>query len=1133
MTTIPGLVLAAARRSPRAPAVQQWQHTLTYQELVGRAAQLGRELQADGVGPGRYVGICADRRPQTLVGVLGVLFSGAAYVPLDQSHPGRRLREMIADAGITRVVADAAGRDLLGELAGVRYLEPPTEPVPLAEVDPGPAGAADVAHVIYTSGSTGRPKGVLTTHGNVCGFVTAAAQWLPGTGPEMRALAVNSLGFDASTIDLYLTWLVGGCVALVGEPDRADPVRLHRFAAAHRVTSGIITPSLLSLLDPAGLPELRLVMSGGDVVPPDLVERFTADRRRRFFNLYGPTESTCCSVATELTGQWREPLPIGTARPGEAAYVLDPTGQPVPAGEVGELYLGGAGVARGYLNRPGLTALRFVPDPFATTPGARMYRTGDLVRQRSDGRLAYLGRVDGQVKIRGHRIELGEIEYALRGHPQVDEVVVTPVRGPAGLELAAYVSPAEAPDREQLRAYLAERLPAAMVPRWVRRMPRLPLAPNGKIDRSRIRELAGELAAEPVAAVSGDPLAALWTELLGEDQQPDFFDAGGHSLTAMRLVAAIRQRLGRRLSVADVFAARTLPALREAVARAPAADGPELTAGSPPGLTAAQRRMWFLDQFAPHLTAYHIAFAERLRGPLDPAALRQALTAVARRQDILRWRIPSRDATPYAVCDPPAPVDLPVVPVSEQQLPQVLAQAATHRFDLAAGPLWVPTLYRLDETDHVLLIVLHHAIVDGWSQGQFYADLAQAYRQALAGQPADLPALEFSYADYAAWLAAREASDGPADRKWWTSHLSGAPTVLDLPRDRPRPAVQTYAGQLLRLPLPADLPPALGRAAAAAGATSAQAVFAGLVTALHRATGADDLVVGLVHADRRLAAMAPVVGFFLDLLPVRVRADGTASFAAVVAQCRDAYLAAAAHPAAGLEIIVEDLKLPRDPSRPPLVQVLFNAYTFGQARLALPGLEATPIPVAPPGSPFDLTVYLLERDGTSWLELLYNQDLFDADRMRRFGEDLIALLTELVAEPQRPVGAATVRFRTDTVAAPERTGMTAPAGAAGPEQPVTATERLIAEVWAEVLGRPVPATVNFFDAGGHSLALVAVQHRLADRLGRALPVVELFRHPSIRALAAHLDGAATDPELTRAAQVAAARRARTRRRRPT
>jgi mycobactin peptide synthetase MbtE len=1160
--TLTALILAQARNRPDAPAVQQWDRRLPYRDLVTRAAALAARLCRDGAGPEDRVGICTRRTPDSVVAVLGVLLSGAAYVPLDLAHPRRRSLDTIADAGIRLVVADTAGTGLLGD-SGARYVPVPdladAAPVDLATVPAGPARPANVAHVLYTSGSTGRPKGVLNTHANIVAFALGCREWTGGVGPEMRSFGIASLTFDAATVDLLVPLTAGGSVQLVGDDDRADPVRLQRFAASHRVTWGLITPAVLPLLDPDGLPDLAVVMSGGDVVPPEQVERWSRGGRR-FFDIYGPTEATVGQVAKQVSGHWQEPLPIGQPLPGQRVYVCDERGQLVGEEVDGELYLGGAGLARGYLHRPGLTAWRFVPDPFSGEPGARLYRTGDIVRRRADGDLMYVGRRDGQVKVRGQRIELGEIEAVLRGHPAVADAAVVATPGPEGPQLVAFVAPDRAPEADTLRAATAERLTAAMVPRWFHRLAALPLAPSGKVDRARLRTLAAELAAANGEGAGGEgaggegaggeDLRTVWRQVLGgaapgDDQ--DFFAAGGSSIAAMRLVAAVRATLRRDISVEDVFHGRTLGGLSRRVRTAAPLDAPELTCGNPPALTAVQRRMWFLDKLAPRLAAYNIVFAERLRGRLDLVVLRRALAVLAERQSVLRWRIPDRDGEPYAACDPPGPVPLPVIDLDPADLPAALASVASSGFDLPRGPLWTAQVYCLGTDDYVLVLAFHHAIMDGWSQAQLYADLSRAYRAVQADPESTLPALPAGYADYVAWLDARDGRAGDADRRWWAGYLTGVPAVLDLPRDRPRPPVQTYAGRLASVPLGPRLDSALRRLAGHTGATAPQVVLAGLAQALRRLTGQADLVIGVVTADRWLAAMQHVVGMFVDVVPVRLRVDDDAGFQDAVRRCRDDYLAATAHPAATLEQLVGDLGLPRDASRAPLVQVLFNAYDFPDATLDLPEVAAAAVPVPPPGSPFDLTVYLLERDGQLALDLLYNRDLYDHDRIVRFGGDLVTLLGELVDHPDRPAGQAVTTFRTDGVTttaavppAPTPAGVAAAAPGATPpraqagDDPATATERLVADVWRSVLGvDAVRATDNFFDVGGHSLALVTVQQRLADLLGRELPVVTLFHYPSVRALAAHLDGDTDRPELSRAAQVAAARRARTRRRRPT
>ncbi|MFC3502070.1 non-ribosomal peptide synthetase [Micromonospora krabiensis] len=1147
--TLAELIVARAARTPDAVAVRQWDARLTYRELLDRAAGVAAALRGQGVGRQTRVGVCGHRRPELVATVLGVLLAGGCYVPLEPGGPRRRLREIAADAGVSVVVGDAAEAEF-ADVPGVVALPLPAPAAAPGPVTPGPARPGDPAYVLFTSGSTGRPKGVLTTHRNAVEFVHGVVA-LTGADAGVRSLGIASLGFDAATMDLFVPLLLGGSVQLLGADDRADPVRLARFVAAHEVNWGFITPTVLAMLDPAELPAWRVVLCGGEAVPAGLAARWAPGRT--LLNGYGPTETTVLAVSGPLTATETDPVPIGVPLPNHRAYVVDERLRPVPPGETGELLIGGPGLADGYLNRPGLTAERFVPDPFADRPGERLYRTGDLVRLDPHGRIVYLGRADRQVKIRGQRIELGEVEAVLADLPGVDGVAVEAVPGPAGTELVAFLAPTDAPDDERLRAYAAPRLTAAMLPARVRRLAALPVSPTtGKLDRPALRALA--TVDRPTEDTPTDPrpdepveaaVARIWTRLLGAAPDPDtdFLAAGGNSIAAMRLVAALRAELGRHVDTRDVFAERTFAGLVGRVTAAATADGDGLTTGNPPTLSPPQRRLWFVDQLAPSSAPYNIAVAHRLHGPLDTAALGAALRAVAERHDVLRWRIPQTDGVPYAVREEPTDVAVPVVDLTggvdrEAELARMLAAGAGHAFDLATGPPWQVTVYRLGPDEHVLAITLHHAVFDGWSEAVLYDDLADAYAQAVAGRVPRLPALPATYADYAVWRAERDAHRGAADLAWWTSHLAGAPTVLDLPRDRPRPAVQTYAGAEAAVRLTEETDRAVRALAERRGTTVAAVLLAGFGELLARLTGGDDHVLGAIVADRRLAAFDDVVGFFIDTVPVRVRTAG-ASFAELVDRCAAELHEVTTHPGAPLERVVEALGVGRDTSRAPLVQMLFNVLNFVPPRLTLAGLAGEPVPVPKPGSPFDITVYVVERAGRVGVEVVHNPDLFDGERVEALLADLAALVGALTADPDAPARAVAVELPRPTVRVAQLGAMTVaatetprsplPAGPGG----LTETEELIAGIWREVLERDrVGVTDNFFDIGGHSLALAAVHARLTAASGRSIAMLDLFRHPTIRSLAANLDGAADRPELARAALRAAARRSRTRRNPP-
>ncbi len=1216
------LIVAHALRHPTDLAVRQWDSRLDYGTLVATAARLADTLRERGVGPESLVGVCLRRRPSMVVGVLGVLLAGGAYVPLDPDAPARRREQVAADAGLTVIVVDAETAPLFADAADVdshpyRRSDGPetsirrrdalvrvpevTGGVPVAGAVAGAAGLDNAAYVLHTSGSTGRPKGVVVSHRSLVAHVLAFGA-VTGVDRDTRGFGFTHLGFDVSVQDIFAPLVAGGSVALTREEDRGDLERLQRFATEHRVNWGFVPPAVLPLLDPSLLPDWRLVYTGAEAPGPEQVARWTASHGRRFVNAYGPTEATVCVTSIEASGHWDEPVPIGRPLPNHRLVVVDDELRPLGPGEPGELLIGGVGLARGYLADPALTAERFLPDPFGAEPGQRLYRTGDRVQWLPDGNLRFLGRVDRQVKIRGQRVEPGELEAVLRGHPRVRHAVVQVVDG----RLVAFCTVADAPvTADELVAHAAQLLPTPLVPSRVLLLASMPLTTSGKVDGAALTALASS---DPGVGVGTGPdagsgsgsglgdadrpapgavLPELWATVLDRPVSrvrlaDDFFAAGGHSVAAMRLVAAIRSRLRRDVTAEDVFAGRTLGGLTSRVDAASPLPGSGLTTGNPPTLSASQRRLWFLDKLAPDSAAYNVAFAERLIGPLDVDALRAALTAVATRHEVLRWRIPDTAGVPHPVCDPPAEVPLPVVDLmapgfstsstastsstdnadtrcrntghaAEQELrltARLAADAATV-FDLATGPVWRAVLYRLGPDDHALSIAAHHAVSDGWSQAVLYRDLAAAYAAALpsaggvdtGGGLAPLPA---AFGDYAVWRAECDRRDGERDLRWWTEHLAGAPTVLDLPRDRERPAVQTYAGALVSAAFTPELDGAVRGLAATLGATPSSVLLAGLGELLRRLTGdasTGDVVIGAIVADRRLAETEDMVGFFVDIVPVRLRSDAAAGFADATRRCLTELLDVTAHPAAPLDRIVNALGVRRDPTRSPLVQMLFNVFNFAEPTLALPGCTAHTLRVPMPGSPFDLTVYLVERDGRFAVDVVYNPDLYDAARMDALLTDYLALLGALVGS-DGPCGDVALRLTSPTGLVSRNWCSSTSNHSPGAPAPITATERLVAGVWAEVLGRPVERAVdNFFDVGGDSMAMVAVQARLAGLIGRELAVVDLFRHSNVRALAAFID-AADDPDagdgapdaatagLARAAQRAAARRARPRRARP-
>ncbi|HEX3525566.1 MAG TPA: non-ribosomal peptide synthase/polyketide synthase, partial [Thermoanaerobaculia bacterium] len=991
-----------ARRTPDRTAVVDGRERTTYEELNRRANQLARHLVKMGVGAEDRVAVVLGRTTEAVAALLGVLKAGAAYVPLDPSHPRERLEFLLADsrasAVVTRQVLEESVAESGEDLSGW----------------PGRAFRS-LAYVIHTSGSTGRPKGVGIEHGSALRLIewagrTYSAQELAGV------LASTSFGFDLSIFEIFAPLSFGGTVILA-----ENALALPELPAASEVTLLNTVPSAISaLIDLDGLPpRLRTVNLAGEPLRQSLAERVLAAGVSRLFNLYGPSEDT-----TYSTG-WRvepgEEPPIGRPLAGSRAYVTDVALRLLPFGVAGELCLGGFGLARGYLGRPDLTAERFVPDPWSGErgePGGRLYRTGDRVLQRPDGALLYRGRLDRQLKIRGFRIEPGEVEAALLALPWVREAAV--VR-PTGQDvLAAFVvlgdeAPATAEtDLPDLRAALGRRLPAPLVPS-ITRLDRLPLTPNGKVDRKALAERA--VAAEPVAlqpplGETETRLAEIWRGILGPDaaarigHTSRFFDLGGHSLLAARLVARVRAVFGVELPLSAAFdAPRLMDQARriEAGLTSASATIPRADAGSARSLSFAQERLWFLDQLAPGQAVYNMPVALRLSGPLnvaDIAALTGALTILTHRHAALRTTFATADGAPYAVVQPAEGVfSLPLIDVSEAEALRLAQAEAVRPFDLAAGPLVRAVLLRLGAEEHLLVLVLHHIVADGWSLDVLARELSVGYAALIRREQPALPDLPIQYSDYAAWQRASLGTEAlAAELGAWRDRLAGLPPVLTLPGDRPRPPVQSLRGGTESTGFPAPLRTALGRLGTRSGATPFMVWLAGFAALLARLTGETDLAIGTAVANRPRLETEGLIGLFVNSLAVRGDLSGNPSFLDLLGCMKESALWAFSHQELPFEKLVEALAPVRALSHAPLFQVMLVAEVAAPA-IDLPGLTVRRQPLDTGTAKLDLLLTL--RDEGVGGELEFNRDLFDRTTALRLLAQLGTLLTAVAAAPEQ------------------------------------------------------------------------------------------------------------------------------------
>ncbi|MEV7229556.1 amino acid adenylation domain-containing protein [Polymorphospora sp. NPDC051019] len=1037
---------ARAARNPDAVALVLDDHELTYGELDARANRLAHHLRDRGVGPDRLVAICLERSLDTVVALLAVLKAGGAYLPLDPAYPVERLTHMLRDATPVVALTHGAARDRLGAaLSGVD--------VPVVDLDADAAGWADLpvtvpvvdglaahhlAYVIYTSGTSGAANGVMVEHGQL---VAVAAAWerLFDLRPGLVHLQMASFSFDVFTADVVRALGFGGRLVLCPRPLLLDSPGLYALLRRHDVDFADFVPAVLNplmgYLDSVGgsLAGLETVVCGSDAwTAANAVQlRALCGPRVRIVNAYGVTEAAVDSTCYPLPADVADVaalacLPIGRPLPNVRVYLLDAAGEPVPAGVVGEIHIGGAGVARGYLNRPELTAQRFGVSPFV--PGDRLYRTGDLGRRLPDGQLEFLGRDDFQVKVRGFRVELGEIEARLAGCPGVREAVVVARPDSSGHQrLIAYhlSGGGQPPSARVLRDRLAAELPDYMVPAAFVRLAAWPLTPNGKVDRAALPAPDGEAFGqrgyvEPVGLLE-TVVAAVWADVLGIERvgrYDDFFALGGHSLLAMRLVSKIRQALGREVSPAALFAAPLLAAFVERMTP----DGRDVLPpvrpvdrGGALALSFAQQRLWFLERLGGVGPAYHMPMALRLDGWLDRSALTAALDALVARHEVLHTRIVADDADAHQHIDPPGTGfalgvdDLTGHPGAVARLAELQAAEAATPFDLAAGPLIRGRLVVLAPDRHVLLLTMHHIVSDGWSMGVLTRELGVLYTAFHGGDTDPLPPLPIQYADYAAWQR-QWLADGVLTRQetYWRQALADAPALLELPTDRPRPAEQDHVGAQLALDLDADLTAALKALGARHGGSLFMTLLTGWAIVLSRLSGQTDLVIGTPTANRRRAELEDLIGFFVNTLALRVDLTGNPTTTQLLDRVRDLSLTTLEHQDLPFEQVVELVNPTRSLAHAPLFQVMFAWQNNEDGELALPGIEVTALPFPYTSAKFDLVLALAEQGGRITGSLEYATALFDTDTAHRYTRYLHRVLTQMADHPERPVAELTL-----------------------------------------------------------------------------------------------------------------------------
>ncbi|MGY0503502.1 amino acid adenylation domain-containing protein [Nocardia sp. FBN12] len=1153
---LPEILATAVTENPDGIAIVDGPTRLTYRELDQRSNRLARMLIQAGAGPEKLVVIAVRRSAESVLAVWAVAKTGAAFVPVDPAYPAERIAQILADSGASLGITTSDTESIRPRADGsvgsaphsdgahpdfrsVRWLLLDDPAVTSdAPIDPGERHAtprcAHPAYVIFTSGSTGRPKGVVVTHAGLANLVVAQRERLRTTS-ESRVLHVASPSFDAAVLELLLAAGASATLVVAG-PTAFGGVELGALLTRERVTHIALTPSALSSVDKVAYEHLRAIITGGEPCPPELVQRWAAPDRVHF-NDYGPTEATIWATGAGPLVAGAE-ITIGTPVPGLAALVLDERLYPVPDGVAGELYLAGQALARGYHGRTDLTTARFVADPYGA-PGERMYRTGDLVRRRVHG-LEYLGRSDLQVKLRGLRIEPGEIEAACTADPTVHQAVVTVHTDAAlGELLVAYLVPESSArfDLDAVKEALALRLPSFMVPTAFVVIDALPRTGNGKLDRGALPtpDIRSGRFRAPVTATER-AVADTFAELLGVPTvglDDNFFALGGNSLIATRIAARLGAALDVRIPLRVVFDSPTVAELAVAVRTAATPPGPRPGPRHRPDrvpLSAAQRRMWFLNRYDPTSPAHNVPIVLTIEGDFEPDVLRAALMDVVARHESLRTVYPvDAEGEPYqqvrAVGDASVPIQLDTI--EPDQIQERVAAEIGHGFDLTTDLPVRLRLLRIEDDRSVLVVTLHHIASDGWSLAPLTRDVLVAYAARRAGAVPTWTPLPLQYPDFALWQhellgAERDpTSVSHQQLEYWHTVLDGLPEVSALPSDHPRPAVLTHRAGLVEFDIDTTIQVRLRELARWHGVSVFMVAHAALAVLLARLSDTTDIAIGSVVAGRGDGELDDLVGMFVNTLVLRSHLDPEATFDTLLAATKDGDLDAFGNADVPFERLVEVMAPARSTAHHPLFQVLLVFQNFDREPVELPGLRISPREMPPVGAKFDLEWMLAENFGPDGAPagmsatLTFARDLFEAPTARTLADRFVDVLDALTADPGRVLGEIDVTAPPGTVVYPV---VRAPERRADLpyRPPVTPVEEAVVAVFEEVLGvERVGLDDNFFELGGTSMIAVRLVSQIRDRLDVAMPVQWMFGDPTPGALAQRIAGAGDqiDPAL--------------------
>jgi len=1009
-----------------APALVFGQDELSYLQLNKRINHLAHFLREQGLKPEQKVAIYLDRSLEAITSLMAVMKCGAAYVPIDPEYPMDRVEYILHDSGATTLITD---NNLSNSISNdqLPIFKWDTDSNTLsAQPDTNPENLSDpqnLAYIIYTSGSTGKPKGTLLQHRGAVNTAMSLGKTFQ-FNPGRRVLQFASIGFDASVAEILGALLNGAVLHLISKDTILSESGLADLLRQQKISSVILPPSVLAVLDHTDLPDIQVVGSAGEACTPDIASRWAEGRT--FINGYGPTESTvAATLFTVDLDSIGHTVPIGSAMHNARVYVLDAQMRPQPLGIPGELHISSVGLARGYLNRPDLSAEKFIPDPFSTVPGTRLYKSGDLVRWLPDGNLEFLGRIDHQIKLRGFRIELGEIENALTEFPSIkNAAVILREDEPDQKYLAAYLITAtkEKIDRTSLLKFLKERLPEYMMPAVIIEMDAFPLTPSGKINRKAlpIPDEAARVHSEKIAPRTPieELLVSLCSRVLHMNEvgiNDNFFEIGGHSLLATQMMSRIRDAFEVELPLKDFYEnpvisdlALKIEQLRRMDNRLAAPAIERIKSDQDIPLSFSQQRLWFLDQLAPGSANYNIPTVLRLKGTLNIESLNQSLNTIIQRHEVLRTIFVEKSGNPIQVVQDFEAIELPVTDLShlslqnaEEQARKRVSEELSATFDLSSGPLFKGRLFKLAHDDYVVTFVMHHTITDGWSMGILVKELATIYPALISGEPHVLDDMTLQYADYSVWQ--RNWLQGDVLQQqldFWKELIGENPEVLELPLDYSRPAMQTFSGKTLNMILPAELKEKLKAFSQKEGSTLFMTLLSIFKTLMHRYSGQDQITTGTPIANRTQSVTESLIGFFVNTLVLKADFSSVTDFRSLLKQIREMTLQAYAHQDLPFEKLVDALQHERDMSHSPLFQAAFIMQNMEIGSLKLPDLSLHPFEAENSISKYDLTLNAAETDSGIECHFEYNTDLFLESTIQRMMHHFQLLTAALLENPK-------------------------------------------------------------------------------------------------------------------------------------